>query len=163
MYKYQFPMAGNTATVAVFNARGELLIGKRWPSARAFPNFWCLPGGFLNAKCETFCGETIEVCALRELEEETSLVIDINQLNLFAVNSGPDTDPRGQVVNVCYFVQLDYNPVDLVAGDDVDMILWVDPCAVDAYDFAFNHGTQIIPEAIAARTKEQLIKQLNTY
>jgi 8-oxo-dGTP diphosphatase len=44
---------------------GKILLGKRIGGYR--PGFWCCPGGHLEF------GEDVEVCAARELEEETAI------------------------------------------------------------------------------------------
>eukprot|EP00667_Euglena_gracilis_P021801 EG_transcript_23989 len=53
----------------VFNARAEVLLLKRGPTARTDPGCWARPGGALNL------GELAEDCVAREVREETGVEI----------------------------------------------------------------------------------------
>lgn len=157
-YRYNYPRVAVAATVAIFNGDGKILIGKRWERTRAFPGFWCLAGGMIEAKCdaiegicEAFEGETIEQTALREAKEETNIDLMEHQLNLFDVNSHPDLDPRAHTLNVCYWVLVDCEQeFTAAAGDDLVELKWIDPNELSEYEFAFNHGYEIIPKALIA-------------
>ena len=48
--------------------------------------------------------ETIEHCAVRELEEETGLKVDEQDVRLIGVYSALDRDPRGRTVTAAYAV-----------------------------------------------------------
>lgn len=86
-------------------------------------------------------GETIEQTAIREVFEETGLVITEDQLELAHVHSNPDTDPRAHVVNVCYFVMLDNNAItEAKAGDDLEELLVESVYDVHNHTLAFNHN-----------------------
>jgi nicotinamide-nucleotide adenylyltransferase len=71
---------------------------------------WALPGGFMNAG-----QEPIEITATREIGEEISLDLKVNQLNLLGVYSNPGRDPRGPTVSVVYYV--DINRKDELNGE----------------------------------------------
>lgn len=133
---YPRPMV--TATVALFDPQGRILIGRRSKSSNAFPGFWCLPGGFLNVDSET----TLE-CAKRELLEETGLK-DVT-LHLLHVSSGPKTDPRGHIVNVVYWGQCSAEAGRLVAaGDDIEQLWWLWPEGALQEKIAFDHAVLIV-------------------
>ena len=66
--------------VAVFNARGEILMQKR-----ADNGFWSLPGGGVEI------GESVREAAVRETIEETGLRVAMKRL--VGVYSGPDVYP----------------------------------------------------------------------
>lgn len=86
-------------------------------------------------------GETIEQTAIREIFEETGLVVTEDQLELAHVHSNPDTDPRAHVVNVCYFVMLDNNAItEAKAGDDLEELLVESVYDVHNHTLAFNHN-----------------------
>jgi len=68
------------------SGRAALLLTRRAAGLRAHAGQWALPGGRLDA------GETPEAAALRELAEETGLVVDagavLGRLDDFATRSG---------------------------------------------------------------------------
>ena len=54
------------------NEKGELLLQKRAANKKQNPNKWGVCAGHIDA------GETVEVSAIRELEEELGLKVTIN-------------------------------------------------------------------------------------
>lgn len=91
----------------------NLVLIKRSPDAKAFPDAWALPGGFLEEK------ETLEECAVREFKEETGL--DAKLLAPVGTFSAIDRDPRGRVISHAYMTMListDEQPLKMKAGDD---------------------------------------------
>lgn len=137
-YNYKFPMAGNTATVVVFNYEtNEVLLGKRRDDSDAYPGRWCLPGGYLNVGTER-----LATVARRETKEEAGIDIREEQWNLFYVDDKPGTDPRYlQVINLCYTAGVtddQYNAVE--AGDDLAEVKWTKlPDALNI-NLAFAHN-----------------------
>lgn len=133
----EFKKPSVTATVVVFRRNADnlfVLLGKRSPNSDAYPNMWCLPGGFLDVD-----EETTEDCAVRELREETGLMVDKERLTLFHVSSHPETDPRCHVVNVCYKLYLtDYECRYMNAADDISELEWRDAFSIQP--LAFDHN-----------------------
>jgi len=68
-----------SATVALISSN-KLLLLKRGESAPWNPNRYCLPGGKLEDN------ETLVDCAVRELYEETSIVLKSNQLTPLTIS-----------------------------------------------------------------------------
>ena len=72
-----------------------------------FPLGWALPGGFVDY------GERVEDAALREIEEEIGLKVEI--VKLLGIYSDPDRDPRGHCVSITFIANGTGIPV---GGDD---------------------------------------------
>lgn len=94
----------------------SLLLIKR--GGHPFKGCWALPGGFLNP------GETIEQCALREIEEETSVKpASIMSVGMF---SDPGRDPRGWIISNAFVSILSESTVTQQYGDDAADAQWFD-------------------------------------
>lgn len=136
MYSYRYPRPAVTADTLVFSAdRKEILLIRR--KNDPYKGCWAFPGGFLNMD------ETLEQCALRELQEETSLVLaDIHPVGTY---STVDRDPRGRVITTAYYTFADKNTVTPHAEDDAAEIGWF---SLDSLPpLAFDHDI-ILADAI---------------
>ena len=102
-------------TVPFWGERGEqVLLCKRNIEPRH--GFWTLPAGFMEY------GETPERCAVREMEEETGLLVRLT--GLFGVYAGMD-DPRSRAVLILYTARREGGR--LRAGDDAQAAKWFAP------------------------------------
>jgi 8-oxo-dGTP diphosphatase len=86
--------------------------------------------------------ETTELCAIRELEEETGLHLsDVHQIGAY---SKVDRDPRGRTITVAYLAIID-EPVAVTGQDDAAKAKW---WHVDALpSLAFDHN-EIMADAM---------------
>jgi 8-oxo-dGTP pyrophosphatase MutT (NUDIX family) len=62
--------------VAVEDSSGRLLLTRRHPRMRTFPEAWVMPGGGVDAR------ESLAAAAHREVQEETGLDIDVTRLKM---------------------------------------------------------------------------------
>ncbi len=90
MPKFRLPTLTMTTDIAIFTIRDErleiLLIQRGNPP---FQGNWALPGGLVEED------EDLDVCARRELEEETGVTdVSLEQLHTFGA---PHRDPRGRL------------------------------------------------------------------
>jgi ADP-ribose pyrophosphatase YjhB (NUDIX family) len=88
--KYKNPFV--TVDIIIEIDDGIVLIERANP-----PYGWALPGGFVDY------GESLEVSAIREAKEETSL--DIQLAEQFHTYSDPDRDPRHHTVTTVFIAK----------------------------------------------------------
>jgi ADP-ribose pyrophosphatase YjhB (NUDIX family) len=103
--KYRNPLLTVDIIIEV-EGKGVVLIKRRNP-----PLGWAIPGGFVDY------GESLEMAAVREAREETSLAVKLRyQLGAY---SDPGRDPRHHTVSVVYVAEAEGSPR---AGDDAGEI-----------------------------------------
>ena len=92
-----------------------------------------LPGGFINE------GELVEDAAIREVKEETSLDIELD--NILGVYSDPSRDPRGHIMSTVFIGKISEKSdnKEPLAGDDAAAIKWVDLASVEEESLGFDH------------------------
>ncbi len=97
-------------------ARLSLLLIKR--GEHPFKNCWALPGGFVRSD------ETVEECALREINEETGLTpASIIPIGVF---SEIERDPRGRIISNAYVSIITENGNKIKGGNDAVSAKWFD-------------------------------------
>jgi 8-oxo-dGTP diphosphatase len=120
-----------TTDIVIFTIQEErleiLLIQRGNPP---FQGRWALPGGILEED------EDLDVCARRELEEETGVAgLALEQLHAFGA---PGRDPRGRFVTVAYLTLVQPGRLSPKAASDAAGVRWF---AIDALPaLAFDHG-----------------------
>lgn len=85
-----------------------LLLIKR--ENKPFEDSWALPGGFIDTD------EPVKQACQRELQEETGMSLDLNQLKFFNFYDEVNRDPRSRTITFAYLAQL--NSLNEVKGDD---------------------------------------------
>ena len=126
LYKYPRPAVTADCVVITKEENPKVLLIER--GFEPFKGCWAFPGGFMNMD------ETTEQCAIRELEEETGMVV--TELLQIGAYSKVDRDPRGRTVTVAYLVLVDH-PVEVTGQDDAAKAQWF---PIDALPpLAFDH------------------------
>jgi 8-oxo-dGTP diphosphatase len=98
-----------------------------------FKQTMVLPGGFINE------GELAEDAAIREVKEETSLDIELE--NILGVYSDPSRDPRGHIMSTVFIGKISdkSDNKEPIAGDDAATTKWVDLESIEEETFGFDH------------------------
>jgi len=141
-YVYEYPRPMVTVDAVVFcgriASRHVALIRRR---NEPYAGCWALPGGFVDMD------ESLDVAALRELEEETGLCgITLRQFHAFG---NPGRDPRGRNICIAY-VGLLPETTQLQAADDAAEAAWFPIEALPP--LAFDHDKIV---AMALKTVEE--------
>lgn len=129
-YTYDYPRPMLTADCVVTDLEGRVLLVRR--GNEPFKGCWALPGGFMEMD------ETIEQCAVRELEEETGLRATVDMLRLVGVFSAVGRDPRGRTVTAAYALSMPDATKVAIAGDDAAALDWFPLSSLPP--LAFDHA-----------------------
>ena len=135
-YTYKYPRPSVTGDCVVITKETEPRVLLIQRGNEPFKGCWAFPGGFMNMD------ETTEQCAIRELEEETGLVV--SELKQIGAYSKVDRDPRGRTVTVAYLVRVDA-PIAVIGQDDAAKADWFLLSALPP--LAFDHE-EIMRDAI---------------
>jgi 8-oxo-dGTP diphosphatase len=127
-FTYKYPRPAITADCVVITREAEPKVLLIQRGDEPFKGCWAFPGGFMNMD------ETTEQCAIRELEEETGLVV--STLQQIGAYSKVDRDPRGRTVTVAYLARIDA-PLAVMGQDDADKAEWFPLSALPS--LAFDH------------------------
>lgn len=133
-YCYEYPRPAVTADIVILkpvnNRQFILLVERKFPP---FEGMWALPGGFLNMD------ETLEVAALRELEEETGITgVTLEQFHTF---SKVNRDPRHRTITTVFIGNADESNVP-TAGDDAAKVKWFS--LQELPPLAFDHAEVVL-------------------
>jgi 8-oxo-dGTP diphosphatase len=102
-----------------------------------YDGYWALPGGFVEY------GETVEQAVLREVREETGLLVEL--AGVLGVYSDPERDPRGHVITVCFMARKISG--ELRAATDSAEVSYYTVEEALKLDLAFDHK-EILKDAL---------------
>ena len=139
-YTYKYPRPAVTADCVVITKEEQPKVLLIQRGADPYKGSWAFPGGFMNMD------ETTEECAIRELEEETSL--KISGLHQIGAYSKVDRDPRGRTITVAYLAIINA-PVEVKGQDDAAKAAWFPLSALP--ELAFDHA-EIMRDAVRIYT-----------
>lgn len=114
-YTYEYPRAAMTTDSVIFGFDGndlQILLVQR--GVEPYKDSWALPGGFLRMD------ETVEECAVRELQEETGF--EQPYMEQFGIFSDVNRDPRGRVITAAFYALVPLKEVK--GGDDAAAAKW---------------------------------------
>lgn len=150
---HDFPKTFLTADIVAWRhhkGQTQILFIKRLKEP--YKEKWALPGGFFDIDLD----DTIENAAKRELEEETSLKLPLENFKLVGVFSKRNRDPREaiatepcRIVSAAYKVEVK-DGVQTQAHDDAMNVKWFDLNELPA--LSFDHA-DIIAKAISFKNK----------
>lgn len=126
-FTYEYPRPAVSADVVVYDKKSNsILLVKR--KNEPFAGTWALPGGFMEMD------EDASTAAIRELEEETGLIVErVHQIGAY---SAVDRDPRGRVVTVAFFATASRQE-SFKASDDAADARWFGLSELP--ELAFDH------------------------
>jgi ADP-ribose pyrophosphatase YjhB (NUDIX family) len=155
---YYYTGANPTADLVIVSPEGKILMGERSDNSPACPGMWALPGGFVNTlakKGEVWKAgeETPDVAAIREVKEETGLILENVVVHFVGIYEGNQRDPRDNEISWskshAYFYAIDEKTFneqkEHIAGfDDLKNVRWIDIEEVLSMDLAFDHKKIIV-------------------
>jgi 8-oxo-dGTP diphosphatase len=138
-YMYRFPMPAITVDLVIMATNGKVLLVTRGLKTEpaAFRGKLAIPGGFVNAD------ETLEDAAIRELKEETGIVLAEHEINFqFMFNADRvDRDPRQRTISAVYLALIDpsITPINVIDTNEISDAQWYDFDAIRSKDMSFDH------------------------
>lgn len=151
MPEYWKPSVATDVVPFALDPEGDirLLLIKR--GAEPFKGRWAFAGGFLGEN-----DQDLEHCACRELHEETGAQVNPSMIELLAVRSAANRDPRqNRVISVSYVYFHKGEMPAVKGGDDARHAEWRRIKDIDPDELAFDHK-EIYKAALAHHFPEEL-------
>lgn len=131
--KFEIPKRVVMADMIVL-LEGSVLMVKRKYSP--FSGYWALPGGMVDEN------ETVLASAIRELHEETGVIVHHSNTHLFDVKSEPGRDDRGPSVSVVWVAEKIESGSAFKVGNEALALKWFkidDLLNAEDESIAFDH------------------------
>lgn len=162
MKKLYYWGANPTVDLVIINHENKILLIKRSEKSEACPRMWALPGGFVDSlidptvdkKDRKFIegAETPEQAALREVKEETNLILENVVIYPVGVYEGNNRDPRDTIdawsKSYAFFYRIpqeifEAQKNNIVGLDDAEDVAWVSIDEIKNMKLAFDHNNII--------------------
>ncbi len=135
-----------TADVLVVDTDGRLLLIKR--KYEPYANQWALPGGHVDPQdAVANPGSPSRAAAVRELAEETRVVVPPSALQFVGTFDRDGRDPRGPYSTDAYLVRVPTG-TRAVARDDAAEVEWLWIGMTTYQSLAFDHN-EIVKAALS--------------
>ena len=121
----------------------HVLASERGKGAPDFQGYWNCTCGYLDFN------ETTKQCALRELREETGVVINENQIQFIGYEDSPTANHQNVTFRFGSYIA-DKTIDDFTFSkkenekDEVGRIAWIPLNDIDKFNWAFGHKTRIV-------------------
>lgn len=150
---YYYKGVNPTVDLIIVNPEGQILLIKRSETSPACPGMWAIPGGFIDTEAKKgevfkYGAETPEKASVRELKEETNLLLINPKLISIGEFEGNNRDPRDSeegwskshafiyvIPKEIYEAQKN----NIRGMDDAEDADWKTPEEIEALDMAFDH------------------------
>lgn len=150
MYGYPRPAVATDCVVFGFDGKNlKVLLVER--GREPYIGKWALPGGFMRME------ETADVCAVRELKEETSLELKEREVEQVGAFTAVRRHPGKRVISIAYYAALAREKYNIIkdgvhGGDDAVKADWFNVKEVG--ELAFDHKEILL--CAMGRLKENL-------
>ena len=138
----EYWISRSTAVVGLVFTNDEglkILAGKRGKACPDEVGKWCLPCGYVDYD------ETVKDACIREIKEETNLIVDKD--SLFFLNYNDDLEGKQNITFRFFSYGANYSKQTITGKfadkDEVDEVKWIRLDEIGNYDWAFNHKNLI--------------------
>lgn len=157
--KKQFWISRSMAVAGfIFSLKDNKLVVLANLRGRGCPNYqgyWNCPCGYLDFD------ETLKQACSREVFEETNLIVNPENLNIYKIDDDPNSLSQNVTVSFWTFSQTLYKEQTIFAkgfeSNEVESVAWIGMDELDSYKWAFNHKN-IIESIVADRLGKYLTK-----
>ncbi len=136
-----------SATIIVISKDNKALIVQR-PPEKAFPNLWTVAGGKLQSddgieRENNFRYHSVELCAVRELFEETGISIDYKMLEYLCSITTTWSDLKRVIISYYVVLPVNADEIRLAISLECKNAEWITEDEIPYYKFIPDIGGEI--------------------